>query len=907
MRLFKIIVLFSIMANIHAKEKNIYQNWWNKSWNYRTALNLPKLYLNEKYTLTAYGDFSMLLKKIKTKNKFDSNSIRVIIDNKLVPSNFIPDKDSQGSGRVVFSCNPGKAFSEKQAFIYFDTVLNGKKKNEYDKKLKTNLIINPDFEGKNLSPWKWKGEKKESSESTNGIFKFDTINLKKPDAENLLYPKKIPVVTGAKYLFSFHHKCEKYGKGVIAAWVNFHYPKGLNGPRRTNLIPKPEKHDWIKWGKTIEIPKNAETVTISIIPWKINGYLGYWDDFEFYRIDSPVLSYVERKPDTAGLSLEEIKKIKIKLIEETWEKKPFQDNAPMNWISDENRKEGFVAFETKSWRLIYPETRPSEKAARLPFKAVAALNEYEPLVLAVHALRNLPRLNIKINGFLNKDGNKIPEKDISLKQLKFLKRKLDGRAYRLAPSHLEKIKPELLSKGKTRQYWITVFASENCKPGVYRSSVDVFDGLSKIGSLPLEFTILPFKLADPDKTFRICDFSNVYRYQKYNPGYETMLKQFKDIKAHGIESTGNYCRLSPFITWKNEKMQLDFDKPTAPGTASFSQTMKAFQEAGLKGPVVWEFGPHHILRVFLPQSLRNGRGPSWAYNKDGKFKSLKELLLTPEYQKAFQEIVRKTFAEQKKRNWPELLPLISDEPHGFPGGVEMVRKYISLLKEAMPENTPMQGLFINRPEDLKEFQNKLDVICVNFLSQELLKTLKASKSKLYLYNLGSFNQQGSKICGGWKERYIYGLLAWNVNADGVDQYAYSSTSDSPKDEPAGPKYGDTGRFCMTVQSPDGPLPTPSWEAVREGIDDYRCIRTLEILLEKNKNAKGKLKEAIKQGKLLLEKVKKETWENQKEKKFNLNESRWKIGRLGSDIDFAAIRNELIAAIIEIKDYSRNEK
>jgi len=42
-------------------------------------------------------------------------------------------------------------------------------------------------------------------------------------------------------------------------------------------------------------------------------------------------------------------------------------------------------------------------------------------------------------------------------------------------------------------------------------------------------------------------------------------------------------------------------------------------------------------------------------------------------------------------------------------------------------------------------------------------------------------------------------------------------------------YGD---WCVAYPGPDGPIPTQRWEAISEGIDDYRYVYTLQRYIEK---------------------------------------------------------------------------
>ena len=96
------------------------------------------------------------------------------------------------------------------------------------------------------------------------------------------------------------------------------------------------------------------------------------------------------------------------------------------------------------------------------------------------------------------------------------------------------------------------------------------------------------------------------------------------------------------------------------------------------------------------------------------------------------------------------------------------------------------------------------------------------------------------------DRFHYGLYTWRTGAKGFFEWHYTAT-EFVKD---GKKYwpwmdkdgvlhngGDVWPMYAAL-SPMGPVPTISWEAVREGVDDYRYLLTLSKLIEQARRGRN---------------------------------------------------------------------
>ncbi len=85
-------------------------------------------------------------------------------------------------------------------------------------------------------------------------------------------------------------------------------------------------------------------------------------------------------------------------------------------------------------------------------------------------------------------------------------------------------------------------------------------------------------------------------------------------------------------------------------------------------------------------------------------------------------------------------------------------------------------------------------------------------------------------------RYYAGFHLWLTDLDGIYPYVYQSIDLDPYDDfdfAGGAPYHAAKRDGhASYPSPEGPVPTIEWKALREGIDDYRYLQTWEALRER---------------------------------------------------------------------------
>ena len=95
------------------------------------------------------------------------------------------------------------------------------------------------------------------------------------------------------------------------------------------------------------------------------------------------------------------------------------------------------------------------------------------------------------------------------------------------------------------------------------------------------------------------------------------------------------------------------------------------------------------------------------------------------------------------------------------------------------------------------------------------------------------------------DRFHYGLYTWRAGAKGFFMWHYTATEIVKDEKRHWPWMDEMGVFHNTgdvwpmyaALSPMGPVPTIYWEAVREGVDDYRYLLTLSKLIERARDGR----------------------------------------------------------------------
>ena len=453
---------------------------------------------------------------------------------------------------------------------------------------------------------------------------------------------------------------------------------------------------------------------------------------------------------------------------------------PLPELTAEQQARGYLWFSPNPLARTYHTSVPTrvDIVERLTLRA--APGEYEPTVLAVHALRPLSSLRVWCSDLVGSDGARIDAGDIECRAVRSSRRDLSSVSYVSLPLFLAKASPEDLDAGSTRVFWLTVHVPDAATAGPYRGSVSVRASDAPVVRLPIEVHVRALQLLSPPVAFGMYyqpdRMPKEYRSRKYQELY------YRDMRAHGMTSVTTYNYPS-VVTDQDGDQRLAFGQPRG-DYLSLDDEMALIRDVGPSAP--------GIPLLYLGTFAGGPSGPTWA--------------------RAIQK-------HQQEQGWPQFLFYISDEPT-TPDRIEAAKRELAQFAGLEGIRTVTAGLHVD------ELGPLYDVWIQQVAADEHTQQRAAEWGKL----VWSYDCQ---LHGATPrhDRYVAGLHTWAWRKSGVWQWAYTHFDDRYVTPPGEWKGTDAWQYGYVLAGPDGPIPTLGWEGRREGIDDFRYLHTLEVLAE----------------------------------------------------------------------------
>jgi len=474
------------------------------------------------------------------------------------------------------------------------------------------------------------------------------------------------------------------------------------------------------------------------------------------------------------------------------------DTDPDPEPSPQDNARGFVLFARHYVEPCYPRSNPRHEE-RVPkvLKLFVTPGEYEPTTFVVCPLRELRGFGAQVSDLRSDGGAVISSSEIDVRYVRW-RPKPKGLVWQPWPECLLPSKPAELHTGINRQYWLTVHVPEGASPGRYRGAIRVGPADRQAAQIAIEVEVLPFALAP------LADQHSwsYYTYPPHRLALEpkdrlTLAQQFAEaLKQHSM----NAIQLPPpdILNMKDaETFDLDF--------ADFDLVMRTALEAGLNG----EF------QVFTA-------GAAYYYFK--RRAGGKEF--TPEFNRGFGKYLTTIRDYCRERNWKPPLIWSVDEPRETgirsanrnSADTQIMNRLVKEVSGLRVTVTPMgdEGHGV----DYTTMLSTLDLLQTHawHRSQKLIDGARKRGLPWWSYNSGI-------------SRYSWGLQCYVLDAVGRWQWHYNSWSKYPHNPVA-----QSRSYQVVYPSPDGLIPTVTFEIAREGTDDYRYILTLEQSIEQAKRS-----------------------------------------------------------------------
>jgi hypothetical protein len=470
-------------------------------------------------------------------------------------------------------------------------------------------------------------------------------------------------------------------------------------------------------------------------------------------------------------------------------------------MAAKHKAQGYIAFQRPNDQSIGAFAAPKDDETRITLQATAAHGQSESLQFAIHALRDIEGLVVKPGAFSSSDGGMLPESAIrcgfvsyKIKRMGFGGQGQYGSVPRMVrPFAKDGVDAATSAKGgMARWFWTTVTVPSGQKAGTYTGSLVLSAKGAPNLKLPVSITVLPFDLPMPDMGMGVYgtapspmfayDFSE--NQQRLD---QDQARIFEDLAAHGMTLFEAWVALRGFAGGKAE-----WD------TAAAERQAKRAKELGLSFPVVYASGTDAIAT-----------DPDAAARKHG-FAGADAILA---------ETFGAVNALFESRGLAKPVFCYGDEPGTAPE-VERVSKMYSNVRKGGG-----RGYIAYSVHDTTEsLLDLLGVSSLNWATRANIDRARTAGNEVWVNNQGP-------------SRWGFGVWMWKLHELGVgshQQFCYNG----PHVDPYYALDGVEGEECMVFADRQGILrPTPDYERLRSGINDYRLLQLLKSLA-KAKGAAG---------------------------------------------------------------------
>jgi Domain of unknown function (DUF4091) len=445
---------------------------------------------------------------------------------------------------------------------------------------------------------------------------------------------------------------------------------------------------------------------------------------------------------------------------------------------------------------VFVDSVPDNSTVMMGITIRSAWGETQSVAVSLRGRRVLGVVSLQVSPLRSTDSGTVLRGEVSWGAVKDLNEVVQEDTKRTT-LHVRRA-PRLLESGtvtvgkdETRSFWLTIAIPAAAIPGTYHGSIGVQSRSGEPLTLPVTLIILPLTLPEPDIIYgMMMDYAF---YELDNPDWSMserrMLEKrgreiYQDLRDHGLS-----------MAYPHSHFFYRTDERGNPVLDSLKAALQAYATDGFPGPFVWYLG--HLLNTAKPKHP----GSILLYDEKVAERRLRDLL--PRLEK----MAREAGVSKEK-----LVVQLVDEPDSEDRARTKAAKKLNGIAREMGFRT-----LITRPWP------EVDIICTGIPDDEAeAARLRNMGKEWWIYPNEALS--GLNLC---YTRYVFGFGAWRWGVQGVVPWTYQMSQGSngnPFTVLDGPE------IMVTYPGKDGPISTPIWESIREGINDYRYICLLEKLI-----------------------------------------------------------------------------
>jgi hypothetical protein len=456
-----------------------------------------------------------------------------------------------------------------------------------------------------------------------------------------------------------------------------------------------------------------------------------------------------------------------------------QTNRVRPKVSAQDAKQGYICYVPSIQQRIFPDTAPKPAQIKNVIAAAATPGESQAASFCIYAVKPLQQLKVSLTDLKSDSGKIFNKNKIDLRVVKCWPQRAghkgSSKTWAIIPELLEQYSPQAVEKNNSRQFWLTFRVPDNTAPGKYSGTILVAAGNMPEKRIKINLQVYPFKLKTPPQTV----------FAMYP----------------GMGSGKTFC---------SDPRQKKWDL----------KQLKDMQAHGMNS-IVLNINAKIPLKVIIE-----------------KIKYCNSLLDLANYPPrpipwCCRNISTKTVIAVrdavKKNKWREILFYPVDEPfHG---------KRLEIAKEVYAEIKKIKGIrtystvYQNSVDKLGE---NLDIRCyavsgaAKFDAERIRKQCRKDGKIFWWYSNGTREYPAVA-------RFKAGFFFWKTEAEGQLYWAYMNKRGDALND-----FDTTSSdHCAVYFKGEEIIPTIQWECIREGINDFKYLYTLEQAIKTAPGTKGK--------------------------------------------------------------------
>jgi hypothetical protein len=463
--------------------------------------------------------------------------------------------------------------------------------------------------------------------------------------------------------------------------------------------------------------------------------------------------------------------------------------------TDDDKKRGFVAFQRDYMSDVYYNDTPLKAEITGKVEGSAFAGEYTPVTLDFVPLKDLGKVTVTV-GDLSGPGT-IPSSaiDVGFASYRVERVTMEGSVYTIGPRLIMPTNTVACPKDVTRRFWMTVKTPADAKVGLYKGKIAIKTD-SGSSELPIEFTVHNGSLDPVDIP------AGPWGYNIGTPWYnddpaatafskEMTAKSLRKMREYGFTTFSGMPHIV-YHGFKDGKPQLDFSHA--------DEQMKLAKELGFLAVCTYGGG----LTGIDAYSQDTAKMKAAGFND-------------------YSEFIKAVYSEIQKHadenGWVPVFYNLGDEPIGdaLKRSAENAEAYRKAFPKGPPFFTAASSYAGNDANDPHlRLAKALHIADWNLHSEESVALLHKQGSDWAFYNGGNRWTYGDYMYKAVKQFGMKFRLSWHWNVVAGDPYY---ALDCREDD-----------YAWCNSSPNGDLlPSLTFERIREGLNDYRRLITLERL------------------------------------------------------------------------------